>query len=211
MTTVLGLTGSFGSGKSTVASMFEAMGVPVIDADQAARAVVEPGTPGLARVVEAFGEEVLGPDGKLDRKKLADRVFSDDEARGRLNGIVHPLVGQEMARFLSAHRDDPVVVLEIPLLLEGGRKAPVHKVVVVTTDPEKRKERLSTSGFSAEEVEARLRAQMPQEEKVKLADHVIRNDGDLEATRRQVRELASKYGIKAAPDPEELGARQQGR
>jgi len=199
MTTVLGLTGSFGSGKSTVASMFEAMGVPVIDADQAARDVVEAGTPGLARVVEAFGEGILGDDGKLDRKQLADRVFSDAEARGRLNGIVHPLVGEEIAKFLSSHRDDPVVVLEIPLLLEGGRKAPVDKVLVVTTDPESRKRRLSASGFTEEEVDARLRAQMPQEEKVKLADHVIRNDGDLESTRRQVRELAESYGITPAP------------
>lgn len=211
MTLVLGLTGSFGSGKSTVASMFEAMGVPVIDADQAARDVVEPGTPGLARVVEAFGEEVLDEDGRLDRKKLADRVFSDEAARKRLNGIVHPLVGEEIARFLSSHAGAPLVVLEIPLLLEGGRTAPVQKVVVVTTDPEKRRERLQAKGFTVEEIEGRLKAQMPQEEKVKLADHVIRNDGDLEETRRQVRELAERYGITTAPDRNELGARQESR
>lgn len=211
MTTVLGLTGSFGSGKSTVASMFEAMGVPVMDADQAARDVVEPGTLGLERVVEAFGHDILGPDGRLDRKKMADRVFSDDAARGRLNSIIHPLVGEQMAAFLSRHRDAPLVVLEIPLLLEGGRKAPVHKVVVVTTDSGKRKERLKASGFTEEEVDARLRAQMPQEEKIKLADYVIRNDGDLESTRRQVRELAQTYGITTSPDPEESGVRQEDR
>jgi dephospho-CoA kinase len=195
MSIVLGLTGSFGSGKSTVARMFAEMGVPVIDADQVAREVVEPGTSGLAKIVEAFGSGVLDAEGRLDRKRMADLIFQDEEARRKLNGIVHPRVGQELARFVMEHAGEPVIVLEIPLLLEGGRKAPVNKVVVVTANDEARLARLRAAGFTPAEVEARLRAQMPQEEKVKLADHVIRNDGGLEATRRQVRELSAQYGV----------------
>lgn len=198
MSFVLGLTGSFGSGKSTVASMFGEAGVPVIDADQVAREVVEPGTRGLARVVEAFGPGVLGPDGGLDRKRVADLVFADEAARAKLNAIVHPLVGEGIAKFLAANAAAPLVVLEIPLLLEGGRRAPVHKVVVVTSDDAVRIRRLKASGFSEEEIRARLRAQMPQEEKLKLADHVIRNDGEREGTRAQVRELLELYGAAAA-------------
>lgn len=197
MTIVLGLTGSFGSGKSTVAGMFEEMGVPVVDADQIAREVVDPGTPGLKRVVEAFGGGVLDGEGRLDRKRMAAVVFGNDEARRRLNSIIHPLVGEGMAKFLSTHADAPLVVLEIPLLLEGGRKAPVHKVVVVTSSEEARQRRLQAAGFTPEEIAARLRTQMPQEEKITHADHVIRNDGELEATRRQVRELAGLYGVLA--------------
>jgi dephospho-CoA kinase len=187
--------------------MFAEVGVPVLDADQAARDVVAPGTPGLARIVEAFGEGMLDSEGHLDRKKLADHIFSDDKARQRLNSIVHPMVGEKIAQFLSAHAGSSLVVLEIPLLLEGGRKAPVHKVVVVTTDPEARMKRLKASGFSEQEVEARLRAQMPQEEKIKLADHVIRNDGQLESTRRQVRELAKLCGVFSTQNHEGMGAR----
>lgn len=198
MSIVLGLTGSFGSGKSTVAKLFAEMGIPVIDADQAARDVVEPGTPGLAKIIETFGTGVLDDQGRLDRKRMADRIFGDEEARRRLNAIVHPLVGMELANFVQTHADAPLVVLEIPLLLEGGRKAPVSKVVVVTASDEVRMERLKRSGFTAEEILARLRAQMPQEEKIKLADHVIRNDGAVEATRRQVEELAAEYGVAGA-------------
>lgn len=197
MSLVLGLTGSFGSGKSTVAKMFAEMGIPVIDADQAARDVVAPGTPGLEKIVETFGTDVLDAEGQLDRKRMADRIFGDETARRQLNAIVHPLVGMELAGFVARHADAPIVVLEIPLLLEGGRKAPVNKVVVVTANDEARIERLRQSGFTPAEVEARLRAQMPQAEKVKLADHVIRNDGGLEATRRQVLDLAAEYGVAA--------------
>lgn len=202
MTVILGLTGSFGSGKSTVAALFEDLGVAAIDADQAARDVVRPGTPGLRRVVDAFGSEVLDSEGGLDRKKMADLIFADPEARKKLNGIVHPLVGAEIARFIGEHTGEPILVLEIPLLLEGGRNggSPVNKVVVVTTDEDARLERLKAKGFSPEEVEARLATQMPQEEKIALADHVIRNAGDVENTREQVVSLAGKYGVQSVSD-----------
>jgi dephospho-CoA kinase len=198
MSVILGITGSFGSGKSTVAGMFRDLGVPVIDADQVARDVVQPGTPGLADVVAAFGDAVLDAEGRLDRKRMADLVFADEESRRRLNAIVHPRVGQGIAKFIAEHAGAPLIALEIPLLLEGGRRAPVDKILVVTTSEESRHKRLQSGGFTREEIEARLRTQMPQEEKIRRADHVIENDGDLEQTRRAVQQLAERYGIGVA-------------
>lgn len=187
--TVLGLTGSFGSGKSAVARLLREMGIPVIDADQAARDVVAAGTEGFGGVIAEFGEDMVAEDGELDRKKLADVVFEDESARQRLNRIVHPLVGAEIGRFLAAHAAEDLCVLEIPLLLESPNPAPVEKIVVVTTSEQNRIDRLAGRGFNPSEIEARLRTQMPQEEKVRRADYVIDNDGDLAATRRQVEEL----------------------
>ena len=195
MTVVLGLTGSFGSGKSTVASIFDALGVPRQDADQIARDVVRPGTRALDEIVEAFGQDVLDAAGTMDREKMAKMVFSDEEARQRLNSIIHPRVRERMKEFIEDHAGEPLVVVEIPLLLEGGRSGTVDKVVVVTTSESIRFERLAGLGFSEEQIQARLGAQMPQEEKITLADHVIDNGGSLEATREQVVELAGLYGI----------------
>lgn len=197
MTMVIGLTGSFGSGKSTVAGMFRELGVPTLDADVAAREVVLPGTPALKEIVEAFGPDVLAADGTLDRKKMADLAFGDANARKKLNAIVHPRVGERIANFLTTHSSAPAVVLEIPLLLEGGRKAPVNKVAVVTTDERSRFARLKRSGFSEKEVIARLGSQMSQVRKAALADFVIHNEGDIEETRRQVRETARACGLDA--------------
>ena len=195
MTVVLGLTGSFGSGKSTVASIFDELGVPRQDADQIARDVVRPGTRALDEIVEAFGQDVLDAEGTMDREKMAKMVFSDEEARQRLNSIIHPRVRERMKEFIEDHAGEPLVVVEIPLLLEGGRSGTVDKVVVVTTSESIRFERLAGLGFSEEQIQARLGAQMPQEEKITLADHVIDNGGSLEATREQVVELAGLYGI----------------
>lgn len=195
MALVLGVTGSFGSGKSTVSKMFAEMGVPVLDADQAARDAVAPGKPALESIVKEFGEEVLSPEGTLDRRKLADRVFHDPAARVKLNRIVHPKVGEEMARFLQKHQDEPLVILEIPLLLESSNPRMVDKVLVVTTDEKSRFGRLHRAGFSEAEIIARLGSQMPQARKVQLADYVIANDGNLEATRRQVQDLARQLGL----------------
>ena len=196
MAIVLGLTGSFGSGKSTVASIFRELGVPVLDADQVAREVVEPGTEALKEVVREFGAGVLDENGSLDRKKVAEIVFDDPERLKRLNAIVHPRVGEGIARFLQVHAGDPLVVLEIPLLLETGRKGAMDKVIVVTTDEEHRNERLRADGFTESEIQARLASQMSQDRKVALADHVIDNSGDMESTRRQVHELARQCGLK---------------
>lgn len=198
MTVILGITGSFGSGKSTVASMFGDLGVPVMDADTAARDAVVVGSPGLAQIVEAFGEDVLAADKGLDRKKMAAIVFDDPESRGVLNAIVHPRVGLAMTTFIQEHSADPLVALEVPLLLEGRTRLMVDKVLVVTTTEEARIERLSGSGYSKEEIAARLSAQMPQEEKVQLADFVVANDGDLDRTRSQVGEIARQMGVSGA-------------
>src|SRR5690242_10279747 len=119
----VGLTGGVGSGKSTVAGLLAAHGAVVIDADAIAREVVEPGTPGFAAVVEAFGDEVTGPDGRLDRPKLAGIVFGDDEKRRQLNAIVHPLVGQRTVALAEAAPPEAVVVYDIPLLVEGNMAA----------------------------------------------------------------------------------------
>lgn len=186
MPVVAGLTGSFGSGKSTVAKMFEEAGVPVQDADQAAKDVVEPGRPALKEIIAAFGEGILQSDGRLDRKKLAEIVFADAEARKRLNGIVHPRVREEQLKFLQSHAAAPVIVLEIPLLLEGGGRGAFAKVIVVTASERTRFGRLRRAGHTEREIIARLGAQMPQARKAELADHVIDNDGDLESTRKQV-------------------------
>src|SRR4051794_37409223 len=142
---VVGLTGGIGSGKSEVARRLAALGAVVIDADAVAREVVAPGTPGLQQVVEAFGDAVLAADGSLDRDAVARIVFDDPDARARLNGIVHPLIGATMIqRTVRAGEHDPhaVVVNDVPLLVEGGMYDRYDAVVVVDTDPETQLRRL---------------------------------------------------------------------
>ena len=138
----IGLTGGIGSGKSEVSARFKARGAVVIDADALAREVVEPGTAGLARVVDEFGAEVIAPDGSLDRDRLAALVFDDPEARGRLNAIVHPLVGEATAQRLAAVPDDAIVVFDIPLLVETGMAGAFDALVVVAAEPDVQVDRL---------------------------------------------------------------------
>lgn len=183
---LVGLTGSFGSGKSAVATMFSERGIPVQDADQVARDVVRNGTTGLDEVVRQFGAEVLGSDGEMDRAKVAAIVFGDPAARQRLNAIIHPKVREEQMRFVQANAAAPIVVLEIPLLLESGGRGAMNKVVVVTASERIRFARLKGRGFGEKEVIARLGTQMPQAVKVSKADYVITNDGTLDETRKQV-------------------------
>ncbi len=175
-----------------------------MDADVAARDAVRVGSPGLAQIVDAFGEDVLAEDQGLDRKKMAAIVFDDPESRGVLNAIVHPRVGLAMTTFIQEHSADPLVALEVPLLLEGRTRLMVDKVLVVTTTEDARIERLSGSGYSEEEIAARLSTQMPQEEKVNLADFVVSNDGDLDGTRRQVCDIAQEMGVSQARGDGEL-------
>ncbi len=198
MTIVLGLTGSYGSGKSTVAAMLAEMGIPVIDADEIAREVVRPGAPALAEIVAAFGGSVLKEDGTLDRARLAEVVFAEEGARRRLNAIVHPRVGERLRQFVRENAAAPVVALEIPLLLEGGGRGLVDQIVVVTVKESTRMERLARRGIDESSARARLASQLPQERKVALADHVIDNDGDRESTRAQVRALARRLGVTAS-------------
>jgi dephospho-CoA kinase len=188
VTQVFGLTGGIGSGKSTVAAHLRERGVPVIDADVLAREVVAPGTHGLAEIVAAFGEEVLASDGTLDRPKLAERVFGDEEARQRLNAITHPRVRDlALARVAEFGAEgEPLVCYEVPLLVETGLADALRPLVVVSVSVETQVERtVARDGMSEEQARARIAAQMPLSDKVKLADFVIDNSGSREETRAQ--------------------------
>src|SRR5919204_3123206 len=188
---VIGLTGGIASGKSTVAGMLRELGVTVIDADEAARAVVAPGTPGLRAVVEAFGPEVLDGD-RLDRWKLGAIIFADEAARRRLEAITHPLIRAWMAERQreAEERGEERVVLDIPLLYENGLDRGLKAVMVVYAPAEVEMERLmARNGFGREEAARRLATQLPIEEKKALAAYVIDNSGNREQTLEQVRRV----------------------
>lgn len=174
----VGLTGGIGSGKSTVAGRLAEHGAVLIDADKLAREVVEPGTPGLAAVVAAFGEDVLAADGGLDRAKLAAVVFASAEQRERLNGIVHPLVGQRTADLLAAAADDAVVIHDVPLLVEKNYAPMYNLVVVVDADVDQRVRRLTgTRGMPEADARARIAAQATPEQRRAVADIWLDNSG----------------------------------
>lgn len=189
---VVGLTGGIGSGKSTIARLFAEQGVPVVDADQIAREVVEPGTAGLAAIVERFGAEILAPDGALDRKRLAERVFADEGARKELEAMLHPRIAQaSMQRFAElASEGHPYAIYEAALLVENGSYRMMSALVVVTAREETQIARvMARDGLSEAEAEARVAAQLPLEDKVRVADYVIENDGSLEDARARTREV----------------------
>src|SRR4051812_40358727 len=182
----IGLTGGIGSGKSTVSQLLVQRGAVLIDADVLAREVVEPGTPGLAAVAEAFGEQVLAPDGSLDRPALAAVVFADPEARRRLDGIVHPLVRRRAAELVAAAAPDAVVVQDVPLLVETGQAASFDLVLVVAADLETRVARLMQRGLGEADARARIAAQASDEQRAAVADVVLDNSGSLEQLAAQV-------------------------
>jgi len=182
----IGLTGGIGSGKSTVSGLLAARGAVIVDADRIAREVVEPGTPGLAAVVEAFGDRVLTPAGALDRPALAGIVFADAEARRRLDGIVHPLVRQRAAELARAAPEDAVVVHDVPLLVETGQASSYDVVLVVEADLETRLGRLVARGLPEADARARIAAQAGDEERRTVADVVLDNSGTPEQLAAQV-------------------------
>jgi dephospho-CoA kinase len=189
-----GLTGGIGSGKSEVSRRLAARGAVVIDADVAARAVVAPGTPGLARVVEAFGADVVGPDGALDRDRLGAIVFRDPASRTTLNAIVHPLVGQWMRAAERAAVDaaggDLIIVHDVPLLAENRRAGDFDLVIVVDVPPELQLERLvSQRGMSPDQARARMAAQASRPQRLAVADLVIDNSGSLADLDHRVAEV----------------------
>lgn len=190
---VVGLTGGIGSGKSTVARYFaDELGVPVVDADQVARDVVEPGTPGLAAVVEAFGEGVLDADGRLDRKALGALVFEDPEKRRTLESILHPRIAAlSMQRFAALAAEGHAYALyEAALLVETGRHDTFAALIVVAVDPDTQLARvLERDDLSAEDARARIDSQLPLAEKAEVADYVVDNTGSLERTFAQAREV----------------------
>lgn len=191
----VGLTGNIGSGKSTVAEMLVEHGAALIDADQLAReATADPRV--LRAIAKAFGPEFVTK-GRLERAKLAEKVFHDEEARKALNGIVHPWVRRQSEQYVSeleaSPRPPPVIVLDIPLLYEGGLERTVDAVIVVTASLDTRIQRVTArSGLSEAEVRARDAAQMPLDEKVTRADYVVDNDDDLKSLRAQVERLWRK-------------------
>ncbi|MFI6731942.1 dephospho-CoA kinase [Nonomuraea sp. NPDC050451] len=175
-----GLTGGIGSGKSEVSKRLAAKGAVVIDADRIAREVVEPGTPGLARVVAAFGEGVLRADGSLDREKLGSIVFADPDRLAALNAIVHPLVGERVAELQSRAADDAITVYDVPLLAENHLAPMYDVVIVVDADDETRIRRLAEHrGMPEADAMARIAAQASREDRLAVADIVIPNEGAL--------------------------------
>src|SRR4051795_1598951 len=182
----IGLTGGIGSGKSTVSALLAQRGAVIVDADRIAREVVEPGTPGLAAVVAAFGEEVLGPDGALDRPALAAVVFADPQARARLDGIVHPLVRARATELAAAAPADAVVVHDIPLLVETGQAGRYDVVLVVQADPKVRVARLVARGLPEADARARIAAQATDEQRRAVADVVLDNSGARDELAAQV-------------------------
>lgn len=192
---LVGLTGGIASGKSTVARRLVTVhGMALVDADVVAREVVAPGTDGLQAVVEAFGASVLDEDGCLDRRALGRIVFGDDEARARLNAIVHPLVGERTGEQLRALAEEgrELVVHDVPLLAENGLEVAYDDVVVVDASEELRLRRLvEERGMAADEARARMAAQASRQERLAVATHVIHNEGSLAELDARIDEVAA--------------------
>jgi len=186
----VGLTGGIASGKSTVSAILVELGAVLIDADALAREVVARGTPGLDAVVAEFGNGLLTPEGDLDRPAMGTLVFSDTEARKRLEAIVHPLVFERIVELESQAPQDAVVVHDIPLLAESGRADTFDAVLVVDAPAALQIERMTGKrGWTPEEAEARIAAQASSEDRLALATHVIDNTGTPEALRHRVEEI----------------------
>ncbi len=196
---IIGLTGSIASGKSTVSSMLKRKGFPIVDADEIARQVVEPGSPVLTEISRAFGQDVLQADGSLNREKLGELIFNDKEKRLQLNGIIHPAIRKEMFRqkeewLASGAR---TVIMDIPLLFESKLQSLVDKIIVVSVTPEIQKERLiARNVLSEEEADARIQSQMPVKEKEKEADAVLYNNHTVEQTEEQLERLLLEWKMK---------------
>ena len=187
----IALTGGIATGKSYVRSRFENLGVPTIDSDLLAREAVAPGTTGLAAVAERFGRGVLTPDGSLDRHKLAQIVFADQESRKALEAIIHPYVRRRTDEWFARLDADrhPYAIADIPLLYEVNRDRDFDAVIVAACAPETQLRRLMDRGVSEAEARQRLAAQLPLDDKIARADYVIRTDGSFEETDRQVQAL----------------------
>ncbi|RHW25206.1 dephospho-CoA kinase [Nocardioides immobilis] len=189
----IGLTGGIASGKSAVSGILRDLGAVVIDADLLAREVVAKGTPGLERVVDAFGSEVLTEDGEMDRAKVGAIVFSDEAQRRVLESIVHPLVFERIVALEEAATEADLVVHDIPLLAESGRAATFDAVIVVDAPPEVQVERMVRDrGWTHEEAEARIAAQASREDRRAIATHVIDNTGTLDDLRQRVAEVVAE-------------------
>jgi len=205
----LGLTGGIGSGKSTVARMFADLGAYVLDADELVREMLGPGGEATAEVAQAFGEGVLYPDGSVDRKKLAQRVFGDEDARRRLEAIVHPRVvalRRERVKIVVARQSPGAVLIsEAALIFEANTWPEFDAIVLVTAPVEIRKTRLLAAGWTPEDIERRMAAQWPDERKAALADWVVDNGGTDAHTRAQVEVLWKRFTAMAKARDEVIG------
>jgi dephospho-CoA kinase len=191
---IIGLTGSVGTGKSTVSNFFRELGAYIIDWDELAREVTRPHLKAWEKIVEYFGKDFLNEDLTINRKKLAEVVFSDREKVARLNQMVHPEVIKEDERITNEikNRDpDALIIKDIPLLFELTHPIFVDKVVVVSTSEQTQLRRLEKKGMDRKDAQSRIKSQLPLAEKIQSADFVIDNDGSLEETKRQVEEIYS--------------------
>ncbi|HJW81063.1 MAG TPA: dephospho-CoA kinase [Acidiferrobacterales bacterium] len=189
----IGLTGGIGSGKSTIAALFAAHGVPVIDADVIAHQLTLPGTSATARILRAFGPDIADTNGGIDRQRLARRIFKDRNERARLEGILHPLIRAEIQR-RQENLDAPYCLLVIPLLFEAGQRDMVDRVLVADVDESAQIARVAArDGRSEAEIRAIVASQIDRQQRLKMADDCINNTGDLAGVRAQVEALHRKY------------------
>ena len=195
---IIGLTGSIASGKSTVAKMIQSYRLPIVDADQVARQVVEPGSLTLLRIAEVFGKDVISEDGTMDRAKVGNLIFHDESKRQQLNAIIHPAIREEMIRqrdeFISYGEKN--VFMDIPLLFESKLEHFVERIIVVSVREDVQLERLmERNGLTEEEAKARIATQIPVKDKEALADIVIYNNGSLEDTALQLQNVLYEWNV----------------
>lgn len=195
---IIGLTGSIATGKSTVAAMLKEYGLPIVDADLVARQVVEPGSETLAKIAEAFGEDVIKEDGTMNREKVGSIIFHEPDKRLVLNNIIHPAIRAEMLRQRDEHiaNGEKHVVMDIPLLFESKLQHFVEKILVVSVKEEIQLARLmERNGLSEEEARARIATQLPVRVKVEGADAVVFNDGTIERSKEQLAHILKDWGV----------------
>lgn len=174
-----GLTGGLASGKSTIARMFASLGCIVVDADRIVSRLYQPGEAGHEAIVRTYGAGILLPDGTIDRRKLADVAFATDESARALNALIHPLVIAEEARLMNEETREGIVIVEATLLIEAGGKDRYDRIVIVDVDPATQLARAIARGMSRDDAERRIAHQLPREERLRYADYVIENGGDL--------------------------------
>lgn len=190
----IGLTGGIASGKSAASDSFASLGIPVIDTDILSRELVQPGTQGLQKIIESFGEGVLDDTGTLDRARLREIVFASDAKRQLLEDILHPAIRDRVEELVAEITRAPYVIIVIPLLFETRYPIPVDRVLVIDVDENRQLERLvQRDGVSREQARAMLRAQARRETRIEQADDVVRNDGSIEELRAQLLALHHNY------------------
>ncbi len=190
---VIGLTGGIGSGKSTVAEMFESLGVPIIDMDRIARQIVEPDQPALTQIKQAFGEKIIDVNGQLNRQQLSKIIFDSAKKRHQLEAILHPLIRQETKRQL-AELKAPYCIIVIPLLLESEQRSLVDRILVVDVPESLQINRtMQRDGISAEQVRKILAAQVERDSRLNAADDVIDNSAEMDDIRLRIKELDQQY------------------